>query len=163
MRRIVLYLLISVLLIILHTTLMKYLAIGDIVPDILVVWIVYVAIRDGQLAGTVTGFSIGLAIDLMSGVDGMLGLSTMAKTVCGFAGGYFFNENKTFQTLGSWRYIVAIVVTSLLHNVIYFIIFLQGTPIGWSGAVLRYGIPTTAYSAAFALLPMFVFLRKYSS
>jgi rod shape-determining protein MreD len=163
MRRAVFYVLATLLFVLLHTLLTKFLAIGNIVPDIMVVWIVYVAIREGQIAGLAVGFASGLAIDLLSGQDGMLGLAALAKTLAGFVAGYFHNENKTFQILGGYELIVAIGVASLAHNVVYFIIFLQGTEIGWLSAILFYGVPSSLYTTALGLLPMFGFGYKYGS
>ncbi len=163
MRRTIADILLSLLLFLVHSTLVKFLSIRDITPDILVVWIVYLSIREGQLVGTVAGFLIGLAVDLMSGSDGMLGLSALAKTVAGFAAGYFYNENKTQQTLGGYPFIIAVAVASLLHNIIYFVIFLQGSPLGLQSIILMYGIPATLYTAAVGFLPMFAFARKYRS
>jgi rod shape-determining protein MreD len=162
-QKTILYILASALLIVVHTTLIRFLAIVDIIPDILLLWIVYIAIREGQVAGTSAGFVIGLAVDLLSGQDGMLGLAAMSKTLGGFTAGYFFNENRTFQTLGGIRFIVAVGIASMVHNVIYFLIFLQGTEIGWWQSILLYGVPTTLYTAAIGLLPMFVFARRNPS
>ena len=155
--------LLSLLFILLHTTLIKYLAIGTIAPDILLLWIVYLAIREGQIAGTTAGFFIGLVLDLFSGKDGMLGLAALSKTVGGFFAGYFYNENKTFQTLGGYQFILGVVVVSIAHNLVYFLIFLQGSEVTLWDAILLYGMPTTLYTAAMGLLPMFAFARKYLS
>lgn len=163
MKRILGYLTFSIVFIILHTTLIKFFSIRDIVPDILIVCIGYVAIREGQVAGTISGFLIGLALDLLSGQDGMLGLSALSKTVAGFTAGYFYNENKVMQTLGSYVFIIVIGVSAFVHNILYFTIFLQGTTLGVWEMMLRYGIPATLYTAAVSLLPMFAFARKYLS
>lgn len=163
MRRTFLYLVGSSVVFLLDTKLMKFLAIGDIVPDLLVIWIVYIAIREGQMAGTIVGFAIGITLDLLSGNDGMLGLAALAKTLAGFTGGYFFNENKTLQTLGGYQFLIALTIVSLVHNLIYFLIFLQGTDVSPWGAIALYGVPTTIYTTAFGLLPMFAFARKYLS
>jgi rod shape-determining protein MreD len=163
MQRTVGYILVSLLLLTLSTTLLKFLSISEIVPDILLVWIVYIAIREGQIAGMTAGFLLGLSIDLLSGPDGMTGLSALTKTVAGFLAGYFYNENKILQTLGGYQFIVAIGVVSLVHNIIYFLIFLQGTDMSWWRMILVYGVPTTLYTVAVGLLPMFVIARKYLS
>jgi rod shape-determining protein MreD len=157
------YLLGSILLILLHTSVIKFLSIGGIVPDILVLWVVYLALREGQIAGTVAGFCLGIVIDLVSGPDGMLGLSSLSKTLAGFTAGYFYNENKMFQILGGYQFLVAVGVASLVHNIVYFLIFLQGTTIGWWDAMLLYSMPTTLYTVAVGLVPMFAFARKYLS
>ncbi len=163
MRRIFFYLFGSTVVFLLDTKLVKFLAIGDIVPDILVIWIVYIAIREGQMAGTIAGFAVGITLDLLSGHDGMLGLAALAKTLAGFTAGYFYNENKTLQTVGGYQFLIALAVVSLAHNLIYFLILLQGTGISPWGAIAFYGVPTTIYTAAFGLLPMFAFTRKYLS
>jgi rod shape-determining protein MreD len=163
MQRAIGYILVSLLLLLLSTTLVKFLAINEIVPDILLVWIVYIAIREGQIAGMTAGFLLGLVVDLLSGPDGMTGVSALAKTVAGFLAGYFYNENKTLQTLGGYQFIVAIGIVSLVHNVIYFLIFLQGTDMSWWRMILVYGVPTMLYTAAIGLLPMFAIARKYLS
>jgi rod shape-determining protein MreD len=150
----------TILFVLLQTTIAQYLAVAGLSPDIALIWIVYLALRRGQITGTVAGFFTGLVLDLLSGNDGMLGLAALAKTAGGFTAGYFFSENKTLQTLGSYRFILIILAVSLVHNLIYFIIFLQGSGAHWWQAILLYGIPAALYTAAFGLIPTFVFARR---
>jgi rod shape-determining protein MreD len=152
---------ISLILIVLQTTLAQFVTIVNAIPDIAVIWIVYVALTRGQIAGTIVGFATGLLFDLMSGEDGMLGLAALCKTLAGFFAGYFYHENKTEQTLSSWRVVVIVGVAALLHNAIYFLIFLQGTDVGWSQALGLHGIPSSLYTTTLALIPMAVFRRKF--
>jgi rod shape-determining protein MreD len=162
-RRAVFYILLSLLFVVIDSTLVKFLSIANIVPDILLVWIAYIAVREGQIAGTTAGFLIGLAMNLMNATDNLLGLAALAKTFAGFTVGYFYNENKIHNTLGGYQFIVIVAVASVVHNTLYFTIFLQGSDLGWTRSVLFYGIPTTVYTTAVALLPTFAFARKYSS
>ncbi len=151
------YFLISVILVLLQTTIIRFLSIGGITPDLLVIWIAYVALKHGQIPGTVAGFGIGLVIDLISG--DFLGLSAVSKTLSGFIAGYFYNENKTEQTLRSYRLVIIVLVISLIHNIIYFMIFLQGAEIGFWPNVLKFGLTTSLYTAVISLLPMLAFSR----
>ena len=152
--------LLTLLVIVVQTTLVRYLAIGGLTPDLALLWIVYVAVRRGQIPATTIGFSAGLVLDLLSGADGMLGLAALAKTISGFIAGYFYSENKTMQTLSSYRFILTLLFVATVHNLVYFIIFLQGSDVNWWGAVLFYGIPSAVYTAAVGLIPMFVFARR---
>ncbi len=161
-RKILSYILLSLILVVLDSTLIKFLSVASIVPDILLIWIVYIAVREGQMAGTTAGFFIGLATAIAGGPEGMFGLAALTKTITGFIAGYFYNENKTLNTLAGYQFIVIVGVCSLVHNVLYFIIFLQGSGVSWLHSVLWYGIPTTAYTALMALLPMFAFARRYA-
>lgn len=150
----------TLMVVLLQTTIAQYLAVAGFSPDIALIWIVYLSIRRGQITGTVAGFFVGLVLDLLSGNDGMLGLAALSKTVGGFTAGYFFNENKTVQTLGSYRFVLIILSVSLVHNLIYFIIFLQGSGAHWWQAILLYGVPAALYTAAVGLIPTFVFARR---
>jgi rod shape-determining protein MreD len=150
----------TLLVLVVQTTLLRYMALGGLTPDLILIWVVVIAIRRGQIPATVAGFCAGLALDLLSGNDGMLGLAALTKTAAGFLAGYFYSENKVLQTLSSYRFILTLLLVATVHNLVYFIIFLQGSEVSWWGAVLFYGIPSAIYTAAVGLIPMFAFARK---
>ncbi len=148
----------TLLLLILQTTIIPFVSIANIIPDVLIVWIVYVAIKLGQIPATVAGFLIGIAIDLVSGH--FIGLSALSKTIAGFFAGYFYNENKIDYTIGNYQFLIIVALASLFHNIIYFVIFVQGSEVGFWTAIFQFGLFSTIYTVAFAVLPMFVFSRK---
>ena len=160
MNRITKNIVVSLMLVVLQTTIVRLFTLEGIIPDILIIWVAYLALTEGQLRGTVWGFSIGLCLDLLSG--NFLGLSAMSKTLCGFLCGYFYNENKMHLTLGSYRFLLIVLLASFLHNLLYFMIFTQGTDIRFWQVVMRFGITTTLYTATVSALPMFAFSRKLS-
>ena len=145
--------------IMLQTKVMRLLTLEGITPDILTIWIVYLAVKEGQMAGTLLGFCIGLGFDFATG--SFIGLSALTKTICGFTAGYFYGENKAPTILSSYRFLLIVLFVSLVHNTIYFIIYTQGSDIGILRAVFQVGIATTFYTTTWSLLPMFAFARKY--
>jgi len=149
-------------LVIAHTLLADLVALGGITPDLPLVAVVFIALRYGQIPGTLAGFGTGLAFDLLSSGDGVMGLSALAKTVAGFLAGYFYSETKAQQLLGGYEFVILVGATALVHNILYFVVLLQGTDIGWNLAILRYGIPSALYTAAAALIPMFIVSRRSS-
>lgn len=161
MRKLLLPVFVSFVLLILQTTLVNFITLGNAIPDLLLIWIVYVAITRGQMAGTLFGFFIGLLVDIIAGEDGMLGLSTLVKSLAGFSAGYFFNENKTQMTLSSSRFLAAVGVSALVHYGVYFLIFLRGSEIGWWQAIAFHGVPSTLYTTTLAVIPMWLFRRTY--
>ena len=159
MSRYATYTIVSLILIVVQTTVLRLLMIQGISPDLLLIWIVYLALKEGQVSGTAWGFALGLVFDLTTG--SFIGLSALTKTIGGFSAGYFFNENKTGLTLGSYRFPLIVLSTSAIHNTLYFIIFMQGTEIGALKAVFSYGFTTSFFTTAIALIPMLWFERKY--
>ena len=146
-----------------QTLVLPYAAVGTIVPDVVLIWVVYLAVTRGHIAGSTAGFFLGLMLDVLLGDNGMLGLSAFTKAIGGFLAGYTFNENKTLQTLSTSRFPLIVTLVALIHNQIYFMISLQGSDIPVQAVILRYGIPSTIYTGLVALLPMFVFSRRVRS
>lgn len=158
-----LLILISLGALLLQTMILPYVAVGTIVPDAVLIWIVYLAITRGHIAGSTAGFFLGLIVDVLLGGDSMLGLSAFTKTLAGFLAGYAFSENKTLQTLSTSRFPFIVAIVALVHNQFYFLVSLQGSDIPLESVVLRYGVPATIYTGLLALLPMFVFSRRVHS
>ncbi len=144
--------------VVLQTAFMPYVAIGGFLPDLLLIWVVYTSLRRGQIEATIAGFAVGLFQDLVA--TQLFGLAALSKTAAGFLGGYFYNENKTDQTLGSYQFLLIVGVCSLLHNVVFFTVFLQGSDVPLILTVLQFSVATTVYTGAMSALPMFAFARK---
>jgi hypothetical protein len=50
-----------------------------------------------------------------------------------------------------------------VHNLLYFIVSLQGSDLAWQTSIVRFGLPATAYTGLAALIPMFIFSRRAHS
>ena len=155
--RLVLY---TLLLITFQTTIVSFTSIANIIPDVMLIWIVYLAVTEGQIPATLYGFGIGLLLDLVSGQ--FLGLSALSKTVAGFLAGYFYHENKIEINLANYQFLLFVGIASLAHNLIYFIIFTQGSDVGLLTAVFRFGLFSTLYTTFVASIPMFIHARRPS-
>jgi len=151
--------LIALGLLILQTTFIPFLSVGGFLPDVFVIWVVYVAIRRGQLEATIAGFAVGLLQDAVT--TQFFGLAALSKTVCGFAAGYFYNENNTEHTLGSYRFILIVLLCSFIHNFIYYGVFFQGVRDSVFAPMLEFSLATSLYTGIVSVLPMFTFVRKY--
>ncbi|HTY01265.1 MAG TPA: rod shape-determining protein MreD [Bacteroidota bacterium] len=160
MRLVVRYCFISLGLIVLQTTVVRFMAIETIVPDLLLIWIVALALVEGQATAVTAGFCLGLAMDLLSGHDGMLGLAALSKTIAGFVAGFFHDDNRVLPALGGYQFPLFTAIAAVVHNLVYFAIYLQGSDITMSNAVVVYGIPSTGYTVALSLIPMMVFARR---
>jgi rod shape-determining protein MreD len=151
---------VTLILVALQTTIVSFTSIANIIPDIMMIWIVYIAITKGQIPATMYGFAIGILLDLISGQ--FLGLSALSKTIAGFLAGYFYNENKMQMNLANYQFLIIVGIASVVHNLIYFIIFTQGSDVGLFTAIFRFGMFSALYTTSIASIPMFFHSRKPS-
>ena len=145
-------------LLLLQTTFLPFLSVGSYLPDIFLIWIVYIAISRGQVEATITGFVAGLMQDAVT--IQLFGLMALTKTIAGFIAGYFYNDNITAQTLGSYRFVLIVLLASFVHNIFFFGIFLQGIQDSVFLTMIEFSIASSLYTGVLALLPMFTFVRK---
>ena len=153
--------LLVLLLLLVQTTFIPLLSLGGMVPDLILIWVILVAIQRGQVEASIAGFLAGLLQDLVS--TQLFGLAALTKTLAGFMGGYFYNENKTLQTLGTYRFLLIVGLCSVGHNIIYYMIFLQGTDTSLAAVVLQASSATTAYTMAMSAFPMFYYSRRLAA
>jgi rod shape-determining protein MreD len=146
-------------LLLLQTTFVPFLSINGFLPDVLLIWVVYIAVTRGQLEATVTGFAVGLLQDAVA--IQFFGLSALTKTLAGFIAGYFFNENITEQTLGSYRFLLIVSLSSFVHNILYYGIFLQGIQDALFTTMIEFSVAASLYTALMGVFPMFTFVRKH--
>lgn len=136
---------------ILQLTVIPYFSFDYIVPDLVVIILVYFTLHHGQIYGSLLGFTFGLIIDIVTG--GILGSSMFSKTLAGFIAGYFFNENKISYNTGSFLFVFIVflsaTVDSMVHSFfsttetnlsLFFIIFEQGLLPGMYTAIISLAV-----------------------
>tara|TARA_Y100000590_G_scaffold49165_1_gene51980 strand:+ start:1862 stop:2341 length:480 start_codon:yes stop_codon:yes gene_type:complete len=81
----------------------EFFTLGTIDPDFCIIVLTYISIKDGRFTGVLTGFFMGLIIDLSSGSNQFFGLTPLVYTstgyFCGFLNGKNEKLNKTYFTL----------------------------------------------------------------
>jgi len=145
--RFVKYLLLFLSLLLLQTTLLPLMSIGGLVPDIVLIGVIILGIRQGAVAAILAGCLAGFAEDAF--VTRLFGLSSLANAFAGFVAGYFSREKVKYNlqvTLG------VVLATALVHDVIYFFIYTLGTSVGFFRMLLRYVVPTSFYTLILAFI-----------
>ncbi|MCW8813517.1 MAG: rod shape-determining protein MreD [Ignavibacteriaceae bacterium] len=103
--------------VIIQLTVIPFISIQEVVPDLLLITVVYFSILYGQVFGTVTGASYGLMFDLISG--NLIGSSMLSKTVAGFIAGYFSSETRRDKYLYTYSFSMVVFITGLIDAVIF--------------------------------------------
>jgi rod shape-determining protein MreD len=119
--------------IVLQSTLLRYVAIGGVKPDLSLVILVFIAIRTGSLYGQYAGFITGIIEDFISLPP--LGFYALMRTVIGFLYGLL---QGAFYVDALFMPIVLIVAASILKGLLGFLISIifsiSAGPIAFFGA-----------------------------
>lgn len=126
MRYVLIWLLFFVA-VVLQTTVSKWISIGDIGPDLLLIFIVYRAFRRGPAVGAAWGFLVGFATDIYGPVE-WLGANTVVLTILGFIVGQL---EERFLTLKLGLRLFALAFGFLLGDLIFmWMIGVSGSEVG---------------------------------
>ena len=95
---------------------MPLISINGIVPDLILILLVFYSMKRGQLYGTALGFVYGFLFDLITG--SLLGSTMLSKTLAGFVAGYFSNENKRELYFKSYSFALIVLMCSVIDSVV---------------------------------------------
>jgi rod shape-determining protein MreD len=98
-------------------TVIPFIAIQEVVPNLILIAVVYFSISNGQIFGTITGASYGLLFDLISG--NLVGSHMLSKTVAGFIAGYFSGETRREKYLYTYSFTLVVLLSALANAMIF--------------------------------------------
>lgn len=141
-----------------QTTIMPLVSIGGIMPDLILIILVYYGITQGQIYGTVFGFIYGFLFDLITG--SLLGSSMIPKIVAGFTAGYFSSENKRDQYLISFNFSLIILLCSLVDSTIYSFFSAVDLSLGIFIVFFQNSLLPSIYTAVLGLVLMIFYPKR---
>jgi rod shape-determining protein MreD len=128
-------------------------AIMDVIPDLIIIALCYISMREGRRRGMVWGFAAGLAEDLLS--HSLLGAGAMARSVSAFMAGTLLSE-RTFHH--SYEAGFRVMEIALLNNLILFIMLALGEQ--WTPGALWWRILFSTLYTELATLILFALISQ---
>ncbi len=120
MRDYLLPILLFIAALLIQIIIVPFISIEGIIPDLVLIILVYYTLRKGQLFGTVLGSIYGLTFDLITG--GIIGSTMFTKTLAGFIAGFFYNENKKDIYFTSYLFLLIVLLCSIIDSVAFTLI-----------------------------------------
>lgn len=147
-------------LLLIQLTVIPLLSINSVIPDLILILLVYYSITQGQIYGTVLGFIYGFLFDIITG--SLIGSTIIAKTIAGFTAGYFSSENKRDQNLIAYNFALIVLLCSLIDSTIS--AFFSSVDINANIFLLFYqnSLLPAIYSAAISLMIMIFYPKRKS-
>lgn len=133
---------------ILESTVLNYLKVAGVKPDLLLVFVIFTAILHGHFQGAKIGFVFGLVEDLFLGK--YLGLNALSKMLTGYLIG--LGENKVFKD-NLFIPVIGLFSATLFNNFVYVLLAgLAGVKWNLAAYVWDVTIPEAIYNACLAPL-----------
>jgi len=149
---------VAVFLVIVNVLASRYLSIGGAIPDFVLIYLVYIIIVRGQFVAQITGFVMGLALDVLS--SGTLGAHALSLTLVGFLLGYFYDDDLEKQRLRNWPFLLFVFAASVINNLIYYFFFTAGSGLSFVAYTTERGGLGTLYTVIVAVIPMYYWSRR---
>lgn len=98
-------------------TVVPLIAIAGVIPDLVLISLVYYSISRDQFYGTILGGTYGVFLDLITG--SLLGSSMLSKTIAGFTAGYFSTETKKEINITTYIFSLIVFICALIDSIIF--------------------------------------------
>ncbi|MGB5288455.1 MAG: rod shape-determining protein MreD [Ignavibacteriaceae bacterium] len=144
--------------VLIQLTVIPFISIQGVVPDLLLIAVVYLSISYGQIFGTITGASYGLLYDLISG--NLMGSTMLSKTVAGFVAGYFSSETRRDKYLYTYSFSIVVLITGLIDAVIFALFSVIDFNTNIFMALFNHALMPSIYTSLVSILLVIVPYRK---
>ncbi|PKL82616.1 MAG: rod shape-determining protein MreD [Ignavibacteriae bacterium HGW-Ignavibacteriae-3] len=132
-------------------------SISSISPNLVLVLIVYLTLKNGQSYGTFLGFLLGFFLDAVSG--GIIGAYMLSFTISAFIAGYFYNDNKIELNTESFYFLLILSISGCVSAFIYGAVSNSNSDVNFFLMLIEEGLLPGLYTAVFGL-PMVIFTSR---
>lgn len=148
------YAIIFLIVLVIDLNVIDLISIKGITPDIVLIYLIFISLREPQTTSTIIGFTAGLVQDLFS--LSMLGLSSLTKSVSCFITSFFQRSKGIYSLL---QLTIIFFIVTIIHDRIYQFIYLLGSDQKLFKSFLYHSVPKAIYTTIIALIMNFIFGR----
>lgn len=146
------YIVIYFVLLFLEKNLLHLISINNMTPDLILIFVIIISLRENRSRATLIGFAAGLIQDAF--ITHFFGLSALAKSTVGFWGVFFQRPKKKYNLA---TFSVAVLALVLVHELIWGAVYNFGVKFGFFRILWQFVIPRTMYTSVFAVILYLIF------
>lgn len=147
-------LLVFIPVVLVQLTVIPFVSIQGVVPNLLLIAVVYFSILYGQTFGTVTGAAYGLLFDLISG--NLVGSNMLSLTVAGFIAGYFSGETRRDKYLYTYSFTLVVLMGALVNAMIFSFFAVMDFNTNFLQALFNHALLPSIYTSIVSILVVVV-------
>lgn len=137
------------------SNIIESLKIGNIKPDLVLLYLTYMSLNLGEIITINLGFSAGILLDLLS--QNIIGINSLTLTIFSFVLNSFKTKIYTEKILSG--VIVTILATIFVKLLNFFLIHLFVNKVNFYDAILKIIIPLAFYNSILSI-PLFPIFTK---
>ncbi|MFA6596310.1 MAG: rod shape-determining protein MreD [Ignavibacteriaceae bacterium] len=145
-------------LILIQVLIVPYIELNGIVPDLILILLVFYTLKYGQLYGMILGFVLGALTDFSTG--SILGSSMFTKTLSAFVAGYFYNENLVGTITKSPLFLAIVFLASMVNAIAFSLIVNFDISLNIFSLIFDQGILPSVYTTIIASIIMIFTPRR---
>ncbi|MGD1830662.1 MAG: rod shape-determining protein MreD [Spirochaetaceae bacterium] len=124
--------LIIALVVLLQSTLLQHISFYGILPDLVLIFVLFISLKGGSIKGEVIGFSGGLLLDFLS--LSPLGFHCFIYAVIGFLAGYPHRNVTTESILTQFLFVtLGIIIKNILSSLLILVFSINTTSLSLMG------------------------------
>ena len=136
-------------LVIVQLVIIPLISIYNITPNLIIILIVYYALKEGQIFGIILAFILGLLLDLISG--GLIGAFMFSFTISAFIAGYFHSENKMDTNLATYFFLLIVFISACVNSFLFARISNSASNVNLLLLIIEEGLLPGIYTTLFGL------------
>lgn len=152
--RFIYYTIIALIISILQVSVLEFISVSSITPDLLTILIVWIALVEGRLWILFAAFSYGIIFDFLS--NDLIGMNALTKTIVAFVAGFFYKEGKSNKLLATLKFPLIVLICSIFHNLVYFMFYINPSDASYIQMTIINGLAGSLYTTVISLFPMFM-------
>lgn len=147
-------LLVFIPVVLVQLTVIPFVSIQGVVPNLLLIAVVFFSILYGQTFGTVTGATYGLLFDLISG--NLFGSNMLSLTVAGFIAGYFSGETRREKYLYTYSFTLVVLISALINAMIFSFFSVMDFNTNFLQALFNHALLPSIYTSIVSILVVII-------
>lgn len=146
-----------IILILIQISVIELVALKQIKPDLLLIGLIYITLKEGQLPGIIYAFFAGVVLDILS--SGIIGANSFSKVIVTFIVGYFHDPFLSTRFQFNLQFSLVVLIAAIVERILY--IFIT-TSLDFKELIILivdYGILPAIFTAVISLITI-VFPKK---
>lgn len=146
------YIFIFLVLLFIEKNLISFVAINDITPDLILIFVIIFSLRENRPESTIVGFVAGLIQDAFTTT--FFGLSALTKTIVGFWGCFFHQPKRKYSLV---YYMGTFLVLVVMHDILYQVVYRLGGEAKFFKLLFYHALPRSLYTLFAAAVIYLIF------